>query len=480
MNRLEVILLLSVLSVILFCLYISSSVLRTYAQSPSSAASASSCTFTRGDQNPQALSYKSPLLLQYFQQASKQTNIPAALLAGITRVEVPSASSYTDDDVRAIEKTVKEGTYEGKIPGTDKVLCPTSSTGARGIMQIQPAGTRGHDSDALDNGARFLGKTAADLTLADYCDPKTEMILAAGFIVKKLQLKHQIGNGKDWEAAWNTDKNVIDSAADSYYGCLNYGDPNRPNACAGPYSYGDDIWASMQNCKDTFAGSIGVPGSGNSSRIGATMASNEVITRVGNPRTSSPGTGSGVHPKAPPPPDDVRQAIIDKFGITMDGFNHDNLVWAWEKFWDVSNTHFIELAKGTTLTEAAGRIPEQLSCTQIVINNSANQQRLNVILLHELGHKIDHCNPEPLSHHEEHEQVYAKEKNLTGYGLPNERGQACFGTPAVNEDYAEMITYYLNPGVKELIECNRQDQVPFADGKYPLHYQLAKKILGDY
>lgn len=201
--------------------------------------------------------------------------------------------------------------------------------------------------------------------------------------------------------------------------------------------------------------------------------SNEVLTKVGNPIITSP-PGGGTRPKAPPITGDARAAIIQKFGITMNGFNEQNLQWAWEKFWDVSNTRFIELAKGTIVTQTSG-IPEQTGCKSLLINNSATQQRLNVILLHELGHVIYWCNPDSISGNTEQANIFAKEGGITGYG-----SSACFGTPPVNEDYAEMITYYLNPGVVEMVECNNRRQIPFADGKYPLHYDLARKILGVY
>ena len=263
----------------------------TYAQTPS----ATSCTFTKGDQNPKAAPYSSSLLLSYFQEASQKTGVPAAILAAIARVEattgVYSISNYTDGDIRAMEQAAQGGNFDGNIPDTQKALCPKSPTGARGIMQIQPPGTTGNASESIENGARFLGKKASDLTMKDYCDPKTEMIIAAGFILKKMQ-GVGYGDATKWDPAWNTSKPAFDAAAKSYYGCLEYGDPDNPNKCVGPYNYGDDIWQSFQDCKEAFAAPINPSNANASSNIygggdGGSLASNEVLTKVGNPPVSS-------------------------------------------------------------------------------------------------------------------------------------------------------------------------------------------------
>jgi len=64
-----------------------------------------------------------------FQEAERITSIPAVVLAAIARVETPGSSDWTDSNL-----------------GT---ICPRSSTGALGLMQIQPTGTRGHFAAGL-------------------------------------------------------------------------------------------------------------------------------------------------------------------------------------------------------------------------------------------------------------------------------------------------------------------------------------------
>jgi hypothetical protein len=200
--------------------------------------------------------------------------------------------------------------------------------------------------------------------------------------------------------------------------------------------------------------------------------SNKVITKVGNPQDTTHGT-------APPPPADIRQGIIDQFGITMNGFQPQQLQWAWEKFWDVSHTNFIDLVRGTEITAFDG-MSEQTGCRSFLLRSSLGIDRgdetlFKVVLIHEMGHIIYHCNVESKAHIVDHENAFSAEGGMTLYGET-----ACYGTEPTHEDYAEMIAYYLNPGVIEQTACGSRGVVPFADGKYPLHFMTAKEILGDY
>ncbi|MBI3103483.1 M23 family metallopeptidase [Candidatus Daviesbacteria bacterium] len=205
-----------------------------------------SCQFTRGDRTPAQESYKSPLLLNYFQEASRISSVPAAVLAAIARVESPTITSKTDADLPSLSS----------IAG-----CPRSQTGALGIMQLQPPGTRGGFSAGLELGAGFLGKSLDQLTETDFCDPKTSIILSAGFILKRLELGYGIGDGTKWDPSWNSNQNVIYKVASGYYGCLEYGGGD-PLKCSGPYNYGTDIWTSIQSCQQIIASqnqSLGCP-----------------------------------------------------------------------------------------------------------------------------------------------------------------------------------------------------------------------------
>lgn len=181
--------------------------------------------------------------------------------------------------------------------------------------------------------------------------------------------------------------------------------------------------------------------------------------------------------KGTPPPvnqQQLREEIIKKFGIAMDGFNTEQLQWAWEKLWDISSTEFINLANGAIITKTTS-ISEQLGCKAVRLRPPSTKEAFNVVLLHELGHIVYWCNQDPISKRSEHARIFNLEGGITGYAQ-----HACFGTPPVNEDYAESHAYYLNPNTPEVIECNRRNQIPFANGKYPMHFNLVKSILGNY
>lgn len=190
--------------------------------------SIASCKFTRSDQNPKDAAYSSPTLLSYIQEASKLSTVPAVVLAGFIRVESPTMTSYTDANLSTAP-------------------CAESSTGALGIMQLQPEGTTGHDAAAITLGAKLINKEYEDLTREDYCDMKKNIIMGSGFILKKMSY-FGYGNGTKWDPAWNKDRYAINALVNGYYGCLLYGGEKD---CTGPYNYGDDLWNSIQNCNST-------------------------------------------------------------------------------------------------------------------------------------------------------------------------------------------------------------------------------------
>lgn len=217
-------------------------------------------------------------------------------------------------------------------------------------------------------------------------------------------------------------------------------------------------------------------------------------TKVGNPTTVNPcsaltgqatATGSADHPKAPPiDPSGLRQAIIDQFGITMNGFGSVQLQWAWEKLWDMSKTNFNKLIHGkspnVTAQAVAPSDSQQLNCGQVNVGVYQQEVLFKIVLTHELGHIIYWCNENELNRKREHAVAYADEGAVTGYGEPV-NGKACTGTPAITEDYPEMITYYLNPGIPEqTVSCSNRKQIPYGNGRYPLHFNIATQVLGNY
>lgn len=204
------------------------------------------------------------------------------------------------------------------------------------------------------------------------------------------------------------------------------------------------------------------------------------VTKIGSPTALPilpPGCQTGIRPKPPAYPSDLRQAMIDKFQVTLNGFGQDQLKWAWEKFWDVSNTKFPALVKGTTLTAVEPGLSEQTGCRTVNMGAYTTEELFKVIIIHELGHVIRNCNQDIDSLKSAHLDALSHEGGVTAYA-----DTACLpGTDRESEDYAEMIAYFLNPDVVEqtVRSCNR-GVVPFANNKYPKHFALAKQILGNY
>lgn len=201
---------------------------------PTGSSDIRSCQFTRGGNTPKEASFVSKDLLNYIQEASSKSSIPPAVFAAFIRVESPATSGMSDSQI---------ANYSAN--------CAQSGTGALGIMQIQPPGTtsaRGDPAscdDCIDAGAKLVGKTVATLTKADYCDPRTNIIVGAGWILKKMS-KLGYGDGTAWNPDWTDDKEAIKALVNTYYGCFNYGGARD---CTGPYNYADDVWTSVQSCK---------------------------------------------------------------------------------------------------------------------------------------------------------------------------------------------------------------------------------------
>ncbi|MBI2337821.1 hypothetical protein HYU95_01425 [Candidatus Daviesbacteria bacterium] len=218
---------------------------------PTGSSDISQCKFTRGDHNPKETSFKSNLLLSYIQEAAQKANIPPVVLAAFIRVESPSTSGMSDDQIT---------NYAAN--------CAESPTKALGIMQIQPPGTtsaRGDPAscdDCIDAGAKLVGKTVSTMTTADYCDPRTSIIVGGGWILKKMN-KLGLGDGTKWDTAWTNDRKAIETLVRTYYGDILY-----PNSNTGPFNYADDVWTSIQirpknqkpflthNCKLPFSNNL--------------------------------------------------------------------------------------------------------------------------------------------------------------------------------------------------------------------------------
>jgi len=236
---------------------------------------------------------------------------------------------------------------------------------------------------------------------------------------------------------------------------LEYGGDD-PLKCNGPYNYGSDIWTSVQSCQ------------------------------AAQPAASSGPAQPGVHPAAPAvDPARLKESLISQFGITMDGFDNAHLQWAWEKFWEVSNTNFTRFIRGSVIQITDPRRSEQKGCPGrdpvTVLLGQYDQALFKYILTHELGHTIQHCTGSN-SFSAEHLNAYNREGGVTYYANHAASQSCSHGTANnVNEDYAEMIALYLNPSANvRAVNCDTTGRYTNLRVEFPLHYNVARSILGDY
>lgn len=202
-------------------------------------------------------------------------------------------------------------------------------------------------------------------------------------------------------------------------------------------------------------------------------------TPVGAPQQPQLPQGPPVTP--PSTPSDLRQAIYNQFGVTMNGFDRQHLQWAWEKLWDISRTKFTTLVRGTTITASSDS--GQTGCRTVRLAQYTPQELFNVALIHELGHIIRNCVNERDAYWNEHENVWKTEGGITQYARTactydyKDRGSWQFKS----EDFAETIAYYLNPNADaQTARCAGRQVNPYLNNGYPLHYNVARKILGTY
>lgn len=229
-----------------------------------------------------------------------------------------------------------------------------------------------------------------------------------------------------------------------------------------------------------------------------------VKTKVGNPQTeptmppeclTSPsettnsgentGSGTGSETGTTPPnyPADLRQAIIDKFGIYMNNFSQQHLKWAWEKYWDVSGSRFNELVKGSIVTsQGAGGYSSQVGCPgseSVRLGEYATESFFKFILIHELGHVVRNCNSRERIQYTAHLNALAAEGAVSYYGA---NASYCTGSDNPSEDYADMIAYYLTPSAGlATARCDPDQNRPNPFFKLvprkEAHYQVVIKVL---
>ncbi|MDD5147392.1 MAG: hypothetical protein PHV63_02485 [Candidatus Daviesbacteria bacterium] len=205
---------------------------------PSGGGDISSCKFTRSGVSNLI---RSSTLISYITEAADKTGVPASVLASLAMHESAEFVANADDNHSAFSNNITTATG-CKYFGLTAI--GASSTGALGLMQVQPP-KRIHDivassgkipsfesvgaysADGVERGARFIGKTADSLSLQDFCDVKTSVYLGAGVIISK--------NG----GVPPTTGDEVNQAVCGYYGTCQYG----------PYNYGLEAKQDFENCQ---------------------------------------------------------------------------------------------------------------------------------------------------------------------------------------------------------------------------------------
>ncbi len=206
---------------------------------------------------------------------------------------------------------------------------------------------------------------------------------------------------------------------------------------------------------------------------GSVFAQNTVRTKVGEPASSPGGT-------APSAPEDIRQGIIDTFGITMNGFDQNHLLWTWERLWE-SGGSFTDNLRGTRI-EATSGISSQVGCfggeTSLYLGQYQPKAFFKFIVLHELGHVFQACVPRSITRHAEQMNAYDQEGGISFY---SQNATKCIsGVSNYKEDYADMVAYYLDRSAgfgSGPASCGGPSNPPnpYENG-YPIHLGVADSI----
>lgn len=202
-----------------------------------------------------------------------------------------------------------------------------------------------------------------------------------------------------------------------------------------------------------------------------------------------------------PPPASANQQqlhddILNKFGLDMDvSLPYSYLKWAWEKLWNVSNTRFLELIRGLQnnviqVIRSDGPYNEQATCTTIRMSGQSSatgqpypESLFKVVFIHELSHIIENCNSANSGFSKLQDSVPAKEEYLTSYSQ-NSLACAVTRTDNLKEDYAESVSYYLNPEFPEqdigiCASFRPKDSLnPYNRNTSEIHKQIMTEVLG--
>lgn len=306
--------------------------------------------------------------------------------------------------------------------------------------------------------------------------------------------------------------------AQSWYNQMNQARQRIMGGSSLPAVMGGNLTSQMlQNNPLLYSGSNGVnplsslggagaqiaQGFSNCGPVGSLAGSTSTANGYQPTTTQTPLTGSGSQ---------LAQQIKQNYGVNVGPYSDAQMQAIASSLAQLAKAPgFVPLMQkiGPTLAPTQGQLSADfdanLNCfvstkttpfTPQIIDSGMQTGFLTYTIAHELGHIIYYCGG-PQSFKNEHRNAYSQEGGVSAYGEPFSGGQlqtaidpgdsqfgaSCTGSPAIAEDYAEMVAYYLVPNFPENgSSCKGRTKFgdwPYANGKNPLHLNVAKQIFGE-
>lgn len=366
-----------------------------------------------------SLPIKSSILLGWINNTAIATGIPSQILASVAMHENPDFVANADNNHDAIKSN--------QLCNKGTIFCEKNG-------QVLHSKTDEDDpctTDEIVDGAKTAQAVGLMQLLDIYNQGKGDLCsITNNLAIAAAKLK------ADGITSQPT-QDQVNKAINSYYNSCTYGS----------YSYCNEVWQDIQNCQQT---------------------------------------------TTPPPPanGDLKQAINDEFGIDFQGseFTADHLQAAWEvlnQAEQVAPKFFGLLGKGIIVTTHADTSVRVVNTIYFSTRDGSffmrgSPQQFKVLLIHELGHIIRGDTGGTRAEYYDQQLQSAVDKDggyLTGYGE-----NPCYGTPNIDEDFAETVTYYVNKGAKEEdLGCGVKSTNginPLESGLYPAHLDFIQTELG--
>lgn len=215
------------------------------------------CTWYRGGDTIDGIKIANPSLVNIITDISNKVSVPPAIIAGIMRVETPSAMLSTSDYI--INDYDAHCSLTGSLQQSFE-NCVSSGI-AFGTMQFTPnTFTETFNRNQTEMNSLF-GKTEATTTLDrqdNIAQPNTlriysikDSIIAAAF---KVRTDKQLING---DGPW--DETTVKEIAARYYGRNADGTTNYPGWDGSIQNYGEDLWKSYNSCFSTVTTKVSCP-----------------------------------------------------------------------------------------------------------------------------------------------------------------------------------------------------------------------------